>query len=98
MKFLMSSTRKSTRDIVKNEDLRRNLGVECVIQPTERSRLMWFGQAQTEGEKKKTQKWGRNTDLGKSHRGRPRKGWSDKGSGKERYGLGIVAAGGELAR
>ena len=77
MKFLRSMIGKTRRDRVRNEDVRKEVGVEKLNDKIEKNKLRWFGHVRRMEEGRIPKKMLDAKFEGKRARGRPRARWID---------------------
>ena len=77
MKFLRSMVQKTRRDRVRNEDIRKELGVQKLNDKLEQNRLRWFGHVKRMNEVRLPRQAMEGRMSGKRGRGRPRMRWMD---------------------
>ena len=77
MRFLRSMIGKTRRDRVRNEDVRKEIGVDKMNDRIERNRLRWFGHVKRMEEGRLPKRMMEMKFEGKRARGRPRTRWMD---------------------
>ena len=77
MKFLRSMVQKTRRDRVRNEDIRKELGVQKLNDKLEQNRLRWFGHVKRMNEVRLPRQAMEGRMSGKRGRGRRRMRWMD---------------------
>ena len=78
MKMLRWSQEKTRLDKVKNETIRKNMGVRCIGDKMKEKRLRWYGHIQRRGESHCCRKVSEIKLEGKRKKGRPQMRWKDK--------------------
>ena len=77
MKFLRSMVQKTRRDRVRNEDIRKELGIQKLNDKLEQNRLRWFGHVKRMNEVRLPRQAMERGMSGKRGRGRPRMPWME---------------------
>uniref|UniRef100_A0A1W7R9N5 Endonuclease-reverse transcriptase HmRTE-e01 n=1 Tax=Hadrurus spadix TaxID=141984 RepID=A0A1W7R9N5_9SCOR len=77
MKFLRSMVGKTKRDRIKNEEIRKMVGVDRLRDQIGRTQLAWFGHVKRKGESELARRMLEQKIRGKRPRGRPRRRWID---------------------
>ena len=77
MKPLRTIVKKTRRDHIRNEDIRRMVGVIPMLNKIEKRQLQWLGHVERMDEERIAKKRWNWTPEGRRSRGRPRKRWKD---------------------
>ncbi|XP_033116570.1 uncharacterized protein LOC117116608 [Anneissia japonica] len=77
MRPLRVITNKTRRDKIKNEEIRRQVGVTPIRNKIEAAQLRWLGHLERMDDSRVAKRCWNWTPCGKRPRGRPRKRWID---------------------